>query len=955
MKEYENPQRTSYNRLPQRSYYIPYATLEQALEGKKELSPYYKLLNGVWDFRYFELDSDVPEVISDWDTIDVPSCWQLYGYGQIVYSSQNYLFPVDMPYVPDENPCGVYRTEFTLDETWSSRDTNIVFEGVSSCMYLYVNGKYVGFSQGSHLQAEFDLTGFVHKGRNELVVKVLTWCVGSYLEDQDFFRFSGIFRDVYLLSREKNHIGDVYIKADTKHITADAERYEIYDGKEKIESLDNPVLWNAEKPHLYTVVVYSETEVIPFKVGMREISISDEKELLINGVSVKLKGVNHHDTHPKTGYTMSEDALRNDLLKMKELNINTIRMSHYPPTPEFLNMCDEMGFYVVDEADLENHGFSIRYASGCNKFDVDKGEWPCDVPEFAGEYVDRMKRMVERDKNHPCVIMWSTGNESGHGVNHRKMIDYTRARDTSRLIHCEDLSRKSEIDEASVSVALQYSDVYSRMYADMNFCDTFCTNKNINQPLFLCEYAHAMGNGPGGVQDYVKRMYKYKSFIGGCIWEWSDHVVYKNGVPSYGGDFGEPINDGNYCVDGLVFDDRSFKAGSLNAKYSYQYFDAKLCESMLEIENRYDFTDLSEREVLLELSVDGKITETKKLKFALSPHETARFEIPFKIPAVCDLGVYINVYLLRDGYEEGMCQLQTDSVVRPRSFAKPLKNLKDEGSLIRIEGADFVYTFSKVYGNFVSMIKDGTELLADRVRLTVYRAPTDNERRHKAKYWYMHGTNDHSSENINRVISKVYDCTMAGNKITVNGSLAGIGRIPFLRFTVSYEFFEDGAVKVHLDGDVSENITTYLPRLGFEFVSPVENDGFTYYAYGKGECYRDMHYHTKIGMYESCARDEYVDYTMPQEHGNHFNAKLLRLNGGLTFASDEGFEFNVSEYTAEALDKAMHTDELKKNGYTNIRVDYKASGIGSESCGPELPEKYQLREKKIEFSFVINC
>ena len=858
-----------------------------------------------------------------------------------------------MPYVPDENPCGVYRTEFTLDDTWSARDTHIVFEGVSSCMYLYVNGRYVGFSQGSHLQAEFDLTGFVHAGANELVVKVLTWCVGSYLEDQDFLRFSGIFRDVYLLSREKNHIRDVYIKADTRGITADAARYEIYDGTKRVESLDSPVLWNAEKPHLYTVVVYGETEVIPFKVGMREVRVSAENELLINGVSVKLKGVNHHDTHPETGYTMSEEALKNDLLKMKELNINTIRMSHYPPTPEFLNLCDEMGFYVVDETDLETHGFIRRYAGDEYIFDVDTGEWPCDVPEFAGEFVERMQRMVERDKNHACVIMWSTGNESGHGVNHRKMIDYARARDSSRLIHCEDLSRKAELDEATAPLSIQYSDVHSKMYPDIRFCDDFCTGKKFDNPLFLCEYAHAMGNGPGGVHDYVACMYRHKNFIGGCIWEWADHVVYRDGVPLYGGDFGEPLHDGNFCVDGLVFADRSFKAGSLNAKYAYQYFDARLRGGMLEIENRYDFTDLSEREILLELSVDGKITETKKLQIALAPHETVQVAVPFQIPAACDLGVYINVYLLRDGYEEGMCQLQADAAVRPRALAKPLDNLQEEGQLIRIEGAGFSYTFSKVYGSFVSMVKDGTELLADRVRLTVYRAPTDNERKCKRR-WYWYEVNSSLSENWNRLASKVYSCTAEGNRITVKGSLAGTSRAPFLRFTAVYEFFEDGAVKVQLDGAVPEGFTTYLPRLGFEFVSPVQNDGFTYFACGKGESYRDMHGHARMGMYESCAADEYVDYPMPQEHGNHFNAKLLRLNGGLAFSADEGFEFNVSEYTAAALDMAKHTNELSKNGYTNIRIDYKDSGLGSASCGPELPEEYQLREKDIHFSFIIN-
>lgn len=965
MREYENPQRTSDKRLAQRAYYIPYATLEQALEGDRNKSPYYKLLNGEWDFKYYEKDADLPESfdsIKSWDKTPVPSCWQLQGYGQICYSNHCYLFPIDVPYVPDENPCGIYRTCFELDKGWEERITNIVFEGVASCMYLYINGEYAGFSQGSHLQAEFDITKYLRPGKNTLDVKVLNYCVGTYLECQDFYRFSGIFRDVYLLSREKGYISDVRIDADTKFIKVDAENYEIYDGDKKA-NLENPILWNAEKPHLYTVVVKGKTEYLPFKVGMREVKISSAKELLVNGVSVKLKGVNHHDTHPTKGYVMSDDDIKKDLETMKELNINTIRTSHYPPTPEFLNMCDEMGFYVIDETDIETHGFIDRYANVPYHFDVDTGEWPCDMQMFEKEFVERMERMVERDKNHACIIMWSTGNESGHGKNHRRMIEYTRSFDSSRLIHCEDLSRKTEFDEYTKTyTAKEYSDVFSRMYPTVNYCDNFCNTREIDQPLFLCEYSHAMGIGPGDVHDYVECMYRHKNFIGGCIWEWADHTVLRDGIPTYGGDFGEPLNFKNFCVDGVVFYDRSFKSGSLNTKYSYQYFDAKLAGNKIKITNRYDFTDLAERDLEIYLNLDGEIMHKTNIKLSLAPHKTATVDLPFDIPAKCSLGAYAVIKMYNNGYEEGMCEMELKCPVQKHEFAKPFVDFDENDKYIVAKGNGFEYRFSKLYGNFDSMKKNGREMLAAPVAISTFRASTDNEQRQKV-LWNLYD-NIEISENMNYTVSKVYSCTVSGNKITVKGSLGGLSRIPYLRYTAGFEFFENGEVKVSLSGDVKKNMPKYaveggkkadlyLPRLGFEFKTPSEDDGFTYYGYGKDESYCDMHYHANMGMYRSRASEEYVPYPMPQEHGNHYNTRYLKMDTGLEFTTDSAFEINVSQYTAKALEDASHIDEIKKNGFTNVRVDYKSSGIGSASCGGDLLEKYRLNEKSIRFSFII--
>lgn len=963
LREYENLRKTSHGRLKTRAYYIPYATLDQALSGDRTKSPYFKLLNGEWDFKYFERDDDVPSKpgeIENWDKISVPSCWQFRGYGQIYYTNTAYTFPVDVPYVPDENPCGVYRTSFETDELWAKRDTNIVFEGVSSCLYLYINGQYVGFTQGSHLQAEFDISKFVKPGKNVLEAKVLTYCAGSYLECQDQFRLSGIFRDVYLLSREKNCIRDVKIEADTKEIKVGAKEYEIYDGKD-IADLENPILWNAEKPHLYTVVVKGETEFLPFKIGMRDVKISKQNEILINKTPVKLKGVNHHDTHPTNGFCMTDEELRADLCAMKKLNINTVRMSHYPPTPEFLNMCDEMGFYVIDETDIETHGF-LRRESTPYMFDVDNGEWPCDMPEFEKEFKERMERMIERDKNHPCIIMWSTGNESGFGRNHRRMIELARSLDDTRLIHCEDLSRKTNFDQYTKTfVAEKYSDVFSAMYPSIEYCDEFCASKEIDQPLFLCEFSHAKGIAPGDVKDYVECMYRNKSFVGGCIWEWADHTLLRNNVPTYGGDYGESdFTFGDFCADGLVFHDRTFSSGSLNTKYSYQYFDAKFANGKIKITNRYDFTDLSERELEIYLNTDGEISHKTKINLSLAPHKTTEIPLPFDIPESCRFGANVVVKMYNNGFEEGMCEIPLKTKIEKLSFDSAPCVLEEDEKFIFARGENFEYKFSKLLGSFVSMKKGGKETLASPVRISAYRAPTDNECK-QAWLWNSYG-NVEKAENLNRTFTKVYSLTVSGNKIKVRASLAGIARTPFFKFNAVYEFFKNGEVKVSLKGNVKDTLAKFgpeeddelfLPRLGFEFATPSSDDGFTYYGMGDGESYCDMHFHTLTGMYKSRASKEYVNYITPQEHGNHYGCKYLKMDSGLEFFADSAFEINVSQYTAAALDNAKHTDELSKSGVTNVRVDYKVSGIGSAGCGPALDKKYRLDEKEINFSFIM--
>ena len=937
MRNYENPGVTSENRCAPRSYYIP--------AGKSE----YHLLNGPWRFAYFSRDIDVPEAIESWDTIPVPGCWQLHGYENPNYSNINYPYPCDPPYVPDDNPCGIYEREFELAEKWGR--VYFVFEGVSSCAFLSVNGQYVGFTQGSHLQAEFDITDFVHSGTNTLRAKVLKWCCGSYLEDQDFFRYNGIFRDCYILQRPEDHIGDVELIPNEKTICIRLEgcaNVTIKAGETVLAQTvmegnyeyapEDPILWNAEKPFLYTVELERNGEEIELKTGLRKIEVSDEYALLINGVSVKLHGVNHHDTSAHRGWCQSDEELRQDLLLMKELNINCVRTSHYPPTPKFIQMCDEIGLYVICETDIETHGFLRRLPNVPYRYDVESNAWPCTMAEWKHEHVERMQRMVENYKNHPSIIMWSTGNESGHGSNHVEMIRWTKKRDGSRLLHAEDASRKGQIHNV---------DVYSRMYSSLRDVERYATTDDINMPVFLCEYAHAMGNGPGDVWYYNELFDKYPKLIGGCIWEWADHVVTVDGVQKYGGDFpGELTHDGNFCCDGMVFANRTLKAGALEAKAAYQPIRTHYGDNILTVYNRLDFTNLNEYRFQYWIEVDGEKQKEVETILSAAPHTSVRLEIPYREMA-CRYGVFLNTRLYRGDREVAHTQHKLPSLPIPEPAQPSLKLTEDERS-VYAEGNGFRYTFSKHYGAFTSLIVDGVEQLAGKPVLSACRAPTDNDRDIRFRWLQL---DEWRGENLDKSFVKIYDCRIQDNAIVTEGSLSGISRAPLLRFCQKIEVSEDGVIRMTLQGTLRKD-AIWLPRLGFEWELPGDVGGFTYYGNGPAESYRDMCHAGSIGLYHSDAESEYVHYVRPQEHGNHTATKMLRI-GKLEFWAEHDMEIQVSNYSTEALLKAEHTDELIADGKVHLRTDYKVSGIGSNSCGPELEPEYRLAEKEIAFALSI--
>ena len=937
MREYEDLRKTSENRMPPRSDYIPGGVSE------------YRLLNGDWEFAYFQRDIDVPEVIEKWDTVPVPSCWQILGYEDPNYTNINYPYPCDPPYVPDDNPCGVYRRSFVLEKLWGR--VYVVFEGVASCAYVSVNGKTVGFTQGSHLRAEFDITDFVESGTNTLCVKVLKWCVGSYLEDQDCFRMNGIFRDVYLLQRPEGHLVDISVIPESDRFLVQIEgtaQLQILEGNKVLveteisESFtyapEKPVLWNAEKPFLYDIVLRRNAEEIRLRSGLRKIEISQQNELLINGVSVKLHGVNRHDTSKWRGWCQTDGEIRRDLELMKSLNINCIRTSHYPPPPYLIHLCDEMGFYVICETDIETHGFLRRKPNVAYRYDVETGDWPVCRPEWKEEFVERMQRMVELHKNAPSVIFWSTGNESGHGENHVAMIQWTRNRDHTRLIHCEDASK------VNPSVA----DVWSRMYTSLEKLEEAANDPEIDMPVFLCEYAHAMGNSPGDVWDYNVLFDKYPKLIGCCIWEWADHSVTRDGAERYGGDFaGELTNDSNFCCDGLVFADRSLKAGSLEAKAAYQPIRTTYEQGVLGIYNRLDFTDLQEYRLRILVEADGKVLSETTRSLSLSPHSYA--EVPVKVPALqCRYGAHLNVELYRDGEQVACTQHPLPYTRIPETPARAAV-LWEDGEHIYGKGEGFSYVFSKHYGAFTDLQVAGEGQILAMPRVSAFRAPTDNDERSMMPLWMMR--NVWQGENLDRTFTKVYDCTLCGNTITVKASLAGISRLPLARYTVRYTILADGQIHVALDAAIRED-AVWLPRFGFDFALPGEADTITYYGRGPGENYRDLCHCAQVGMYTGKVCDEYVPYVNPQEHGNHTDTRYLKI-GRLVFTAEDRFEFNASRYSGMALYHARHTDELQSDGKTHLRIDYKCSGLGSGACGPRTGEAYRLSEKEIAFRFSI--
>lgn len=942
MRIFEDIKFSGLIRLPQRHYYIP--------EGKNS----YTLLNGDWKFKYYQSCADLKADITEWDTIPVPSCWQCYGYEDPNYTNINYPFPFDPPYVPDDNPCGVYERDFEVTDR--DRRYYLVSEGIATFAEIYVNGQLVGYTTGNHLQSEFDITSFIIQGKNTLRIIVYKWAFTSYIEDQDCFRFNGIFRDIYLLSRPENHIKDIVINADIDgNVTVDLEGeadITLLDGDKVLASghfaskaafkVEDPILWNAEKPYLYTLKLENGGETVTQRIGFRKIEIKDAK-VFINGVSIKFKGVNHHDTHAQNGWCMTDEEILRDLRLMKAMNINTVRTSHYPPSPRFLDYCDEMGFYVILENDYECHGVARRLPNSNAGFDTQSNDWFTVNPQWCDIGVERMERTMKRDRNHASVIMWSTGNESGYGPNSKAMYEFIKKTDPTRIAVCDDASRHTG---PALEVADGCSDIFSRMYLTVPTVKEYGENKEKTYPLFLIEYSHAMGNGPGDICDYWEVIEQYDNLIGGCVWEWRDHTVLVDGVQKYGGDFKELTHDGNFCADGMIFSDWSIKTGALEVKTAYQPMYASYKDGKLRIKNRFDFTNLDNYTFKYTVKCDGETVTDGELTLSVKPHETKEFDLALPALRQSRYGAFIAMYLCdKDGNELAFCESELEAERIVEKNAEPL-SLADAKRYVNISGDGFSYTFDKHLGNFSNIEVNGNSLLAEPVKLGALRAYIDNDRG-RIQFWKF--LNIWQGENLESTFSKVYDCKVEGNTITVKGSLAGVSRSPYIRYTAVYSFFKDGKAEIKISAAQREEMAVSLPRFGFEITLNDSNAAFEYFGKGPWESYCDMQRSQRTDLYKTTAEECYVNYVRPQEHGNRTATKMLRING-LLIECEQGMDINVSQYSIEALDKAQHTDELVKDGHTHLRLDYKMIGVSSTSCGGSLLPKYRMDEKEFEFS-----
>ncbi len=969
------------------AYFIPFAKGQDPFLPREE-SSVFQLLNGDWRFRYYpsimDLEDDFLQA-KRWASIPVPANWQLHGYDKAQYTNVVYPIPFDPPYVPDDVPVGLYQTDYDYHADGLQRILG--FEGVDSCLYLYVNDAFVGYSQVAHHTSEFDVTEFLKEGANQITVAVLKWCDGTYLEDQDKIRLSGIFRDVYVLSRPKERLEDYRIKtllnlADDKATLevklqgADAS-LRLFDpeGKQILEAeakdgvtasyeIASPLLWSAELPKLYRLEIETKDEIIGEKVGFRNVTLEDGV-IRVNGQPLKIRGVNRHDSYPDTGYVASVDQMRMDLVMMKKHNVNAIRTSHYPNAPMFYQLCDEYGFYVIDEADVEAHGcvdvfndFKWSANNGYNGIALLASD-----KRFHEAILDRERLLVVRDVNRPCVIFWSLGNESGYGTNFRDGALEIKRMDDTRLVHYESTHH---LDNTSTDVL----DMVSQMYTAPDALPDILEKDP--RPFILCEYCHAMGNGPGDLEAYRDVFYGDDRFVGGLVWEWCDH-----GLPTgktedgriqygYGGDFGERHNDGNFCMDGLCYPDRRPHTGLLEVKQVYRpvrvYRSEKPgtfeIQSFLAFADAGDFLDGS-----YELTNDGEVTGRGTFDFQVKPLGKTEIQIDVPKDLAKEAQAYVR-FMFHAKKEEAWCEKGYEVCFDQLPLADAgddadASNTTEEGALDKAKGharaaaeptlsekpdAYFVrtgkvlYHFDKRTGTFSSIKLGGKEILDRPLQFNFFRAPVDND--NMRGEWYR--------AHLNEYDVKVYSVHAEKSEqsviITVQESFGWSMYQPFYKGTTRYEISGDGKMRIISEGETSNKVT-FLPRFGIRLFLARSFDDFAYLGYGPYESYVDKHQASYFGKFSSKVADSHEDYIRPQENFSHYHCSEMKIWNGdatVTFTAASPFSFNVSEYTQEELAGKRHNYELEKCGSTVVCVDGMMAGVGSSSCGPALAQEYRI-------------
>ena len=1000
---YENLNVLHENTMPARAYYIPASKRMDNLVEHREESDRMQLLNGTWKFQYFTSIYNIKDSFfeknydtENFDEIQVPSVWQMAGYDTHQYTNIRYPFPFDPPYVPQDIPCGAYvhNFEYSRDEKASKAFLN--FEGVDSCFYVWINGSYVGYSQVSHMTSEFDVTDVLQDGTNTVAVLVMKWCDGSYLEDQDKFRMSGIFRDVYILKRPKQAISDYHIKTRIEDMLAKVEiemkfysplnvKISIEDRNGAVVALGSiaeegtavleiasPELWNTENPYLYKLILETENEVIVDHIALRKVEIKDQV-IYLNGQKIKFRGVNRHDSDPVTGFTISLEQITTDLTLMKQHNFNAIRSSHYPNAPFFYEMCDKYGFMVIDEADIEAHGPFMIYRKEDTDYNRFKrwNEKIADDPVWEEAIVDRVKLMVERDKNRFCIVMWSMGNESAYGCNFEKALEWTKNFDPDRITQYES-ARYRNYDET-----YDYSnlDVYSRMYPALSEIQEYL-DKDGSKPFLLVEYCHSMGNGPGDFEDYFQMIQDNDKMCGGFVWEWCDHAIAhgtaENGktIYAYGGDHGEEIHDGNFCMDGLVYPDRTVHTGLL--EYKNVYRPARVISynkesGELVLHNYMDFDDLKDYvKISYELTQDGLVISKGKLpEVSAAPHSEGKINLKINVPESGKCYLKFIYHLKKElplldedhilGFDEievsqkdAKCQLAEKWVEKTVTDSE--LQVSEDDTQIHIKGREFAYTIDRRTALFTEMKFAGREYLNHPMELNIWRAPTDNDMYIKSEWKKAHYDKAYTRAYTTEVVQGKH-----GVKITSHASVVAETVQKILDVTITWKI--EAAGKIDADIAVTKDDEfPDLPRFGVRMFLDKKLSAVRYFGMGPQESYCDKHQAASHGLYRADVGDLHEDYIRPQENGSHYDCEYVELNNsryGIVASAEKAFSFNASYYTQEELEKKTHNYELIESDSVVFCVDYALNGIGSNSCGPVVLDQYRFDDVLFRFQFTL--
>jgi evolved beta-galactosidase subunit alpha len=997
LKRWEDIHTDGINRLSARAHFISYPSLSAAETHDVANSRYYQYLNGIWKFFFLEAPEYWPDGFydddldtNDWDEIAVPGNWQMQGYGKMHYSDLWYNFPIIPPRVPTENPTGIYRRGFEFNRNLDEEQLILRFNGVDSAFELYINGEFAGYSKGARIQSEFDITKLCRQGANTMTVRVFQWSDGTYLEDQDMWWLSGIFRDVELYTRPVSGVYDFTVTTEFDREWKDAiltvsvelteQRnqiitYEMFDpeGKQVFieekkadepfsKNIVSPLKWSAEQPYLYNLYLTvmedgKIIEVVHQHVGFRSIVMAEDT-FLVNGVAIKFKGVNRHDYNPRTGRVVTRKEIERDIKTMKQNNINAIRTAHYPNAPYLYDLCDQYGMYVIDETDLECHGFEL----------TGKYDWISNDSDWETAYVSRLERMIERDKNHPCIIMWSLGNESGFGDNFRAMAKRAKEMDPTRLVHYEG------------DFEAEVTDVYSTMYTWLEHKERRTMDQVIEKskkPHILCEYAHAMGNGPGNLKEYQDLFYQYDKLQGGFVWEWFDHgieAVAEDGTVyyQYGGDFGDDPTNGNFCIDGLIMPNGSLSPSLYEYKKVIEPVQTECIDigkGLFRLMNRYDFLSLTHLDLTCSLFEDDRLVESFDVELPkLAGRETAEIHLPVgqDIEKVSGAHYYfVFSYKLNQDtpWAPKGHELANASFVLPGKSKSPKAHgvgellIKKEGALLNVSGTDFTITFDCVKGTLKQVSRNGKIQIEKGPQFNLWRAPIDNDMYlltdYRTKY-FMHLGHEIVEDIRYELKDGVFEWDTDALYGTTNSSW-------YYQINYQYRIYPDGDILCSINGIASgtkENAPAMIPRLGVNMRLTKEFTDTQWRGRGPGESYVDSKQANHLGVYRQTVDELFTNYVKPQENGNRSDCDWVsvsdRQSNGLIFIADDKFDFSASHYEVSDLELAKHTVDLKPRDYIVLNIDYKQNGLGSNSCGQDQLEKYRCKFEDFTLSFRIS-